>query len=241
MYILKSTLSELDLSELDLEQIRQDLTIHHKNCYIKNCGTEIKLFTENESSITVPRYYGQNLLKSGETYDNPALLLSSEALDLLPYQTEVYKDCMKTLFQYGVINRQFPIGWGSTFFITKIAMSLGGRIVFIVPKKTLIDTWSHSIKRISNQSSENITILTTMSLKHKDVNFSEFQTCVVTNIDEIDRSTLLTILPKITSKYMIGTRTSPVIRNDFPTDITSYYFGPMTDLSELSVHKFKTN
>jgi len=244
--IKKSSLDEKKLASLkcELTVVPKEIEDYKQD----NKDTSFPVFTEDDDTITIPKYYGIDYI--GKPTDE---LYSGRKIDII-FKGELrdYQKPIADLIQHkfntvggGILS--LPCGRGKTIVAINAIVRRGVKTLVIVHKKFLVRQWKRQIKTFTNArigfiqrdvvdvEDKDIVIGMLMSLSIKDYKesvFSQFGLVVVDECHHIAARVYSRSLPKSTCKYTLGLSATPK-RSDGLTKVFHWFLGPMIYKEDL--------
>lgn len=228
-----------------IDQIQSDLMIKPKvhPDYDTNIP-KYPIYTETETSITIPRYYAKNYLH----YPLPPTFPPYEEYNfqflgnLRDKQPEIAEICLNYLRTHGGGILSLHCGAGKTVLALYILAILGVKTLIVVHKTFLLNQWIERIEQYLGIDKSNIGIIRQKIIRPKPITVAMLQSVAMIdyNMDIFDSFGLVIYdeahhcasrvfckaLAKLNTKYTLGLSATP-FRQDGLTKVLYWYLGPI--------------
>lgn len=169
------------LSETEIKKIKDDLIVTPKvNANYSKGAESHKLFTETNSTITIPKYYGIDHFGKYTNRPKSGKINIKFKGKLRPYQTELTSKCLKDIKTKGGGVISLACGQGKTVIAINLATRLNVKTLVVVHKTFLQNQW---IERIQEFTDAKIGII---RQKKKDVENKDIVVGMLQSIAMID-------------------------------------------------------
>ena len=237
-----------NLSDKELKELRNELTVipNVDIGYDENERIEFPVFTENDSQIFIPRYYG--IKKFGKMKSNIQSKTSIFSFNgkLRDYQLPIVEECLKKIKKEGGGIMSVPCGFGKTTMALYIAQKLNGKTLILVHKTFLQDQWIDRIKKFTNASVGiirqnkivvNCDIVVGMieSISFRDYDpsiFDDFKLVIYDEVHHLGSKVFSRALLKTGANYTLGLSATP-IRTDGMTKVIKWFVGGIIYSQEM--------
>jgi superfamily II DNA or RNA helicase len=241
-------LNKKKLSTDVLTKITDELTVKPVNSY--NTDSEsYKLYTETDTEIIIPRYYGiEKFGKVKEDFNCKNINIKFNG-NLREPQNNIVDTCVSSIKNNGGCMLILPCGEGKTVIAIKIATMLKVKTLVITHKSQLMDQWQDRIKQFTNatvgkirQSTLDVNndivlaMIQTLSKKTFDEKlFGEFGLVIYDECHHFSSKHFSKSLNKTSVKYTLGLTATPD-RQDGLTKVLYWYIGAIAFQKKLKIN-----
>jgi superfamily II DNA or RNA helicase len=243
-----------NISHDKLKEIKKELTVLPNNVEYTQKEKEkvqYKLYSEDKTHITIPRYYG--VAKFGEPSTitfRPKTRDIKFTGSLRDYQEPIVTKCLTDIRAKGGGLLSVPCGAGKTTMALKIASELGVKTLVVVHKTFLLDQWVTRAEQFTDArigiirqkkvktKGKDIVIALIQSLSRRDYDediFKEFGLVIYDECHHVASRMFSQALAKTGVKYTLGLSATPY-RSDGLVRVMHWYIGNM-----MYQIKLKTN
>jgi len=231
------------LKNEDLKKIQKDLTVSPFNLDQtpkEKLKAQYKVYTESDTHITIPRYYGvQNFGDPEKVMHAPDKMPFKFTGNLRDYQTPIVEKCVNHMRTKGGGLLSVPCGAGKTTMALKMASELGVKTLVVVHKTFLKDQWVARVKQFTDADvgtirqnkvdveGKHIVIALIQSLSRRDYSddiFKHFGLVIYDECHHVASKMFSKALAKTGCQYTLGLSATPY-RSDGLIKIMHWYVG----------------
>jgi len=243
-----------NITDEQLKKIKKDLTVSPINTFITEddaSKVKYKVYTQNETHITVPRYYGlEQLGKPEKTSIDVDECKIDFKFELRDYQTEIVNISIAHIKKYGGGLISVPCGQGKTAMSIYLAHKLGMRTLVLTHKSFLQDQWIKRIKQftgldagIIRQKKADVegklfVVGMIQSIGRRDYSseiFKNFGLLIIDEAHHYSSKYFSQALFKVGAKYTIGLSATPY-RNDGLIKVMNWFIGDIMYQKKLKIN-----